>query len=535
MGIAEPYFLLAAAITSLVLAGFVYTKNRRRLINVTWSLVCVSTALWSFLFFLMFFVKDKANALVVARLTMLGAILLPPIFLHFTYAFTQKPKEKDYKISLFLSYCFAIFFLISDFTNLFVRDVASKMYYRYYWEPGVLFKFFILGFFIILTKAFFTLAAAHYKAGSSQERTRVKYAFIAAAIGFACGSTPFFLVYNVNIPPFGNYLVMAYTFIMTYAIVRHQLLDIQVVIKKTLVYSILVSILTIIYFITVYLSERLFSAMAGYQSVPLTIGIIAIFSIIFVPLKNRIQHSIDKCFFKGTIDQIEHEKHLLETELERSERLKTVSTLAAGMAHEIKNPLTSIKTFVEYVDKKYQNPEFKEKFKSIVPKEIDKITSIINQLLDYSKTDRISLKPCNIHSILDYVLDLHSNEFIKKHIKLKKEYNSQHPEITCDDNQLKQAFINIILNSMEAMPNGGSLTIETENIDNSLQISVKDTGEGIPEEKLKSLFDPFYTTKEKGTGLGLFIVHQIIENNKGKIMIDSEINKGTTIRVGFKK
>ena len=298
MGIAEPYFLLTAAITSLALAGFVYTKNRRRLINITWSLVCVSTALWSFPFFLMFFVKDKASALVIARLTMIGAILLPPIFLHFTYAFTEKPKGKDYKISLFLSYCFAIFFLISDFTNLFVSDIAPKMYYRYYWEPGVLFKFFILGFFIILSKAFFTLAAAHYKARSSHERTRVKYAFIAAAIGFACGSTPFFLVYNVNIPPFGNYLVMAYTFIMTYAIVRHQLMDIQVIIKKTLVFA---SLFIVSFGIFVGITVVTQEIIAGGRLLGLAISSIVIILAVR-PLEDFLVRITDKYLFQKKYD-----------------------------------------------------------------------------------------------------------------------------------------------------------------------------------------------------------------------------------------
>jgi two-component system, sporulation sensor kinase E len=104
----------------------------------------------------------------------------------------------------------------------------------------------------------------------------------------------------------------------------------------------------------------------------------------------------------------------------------------------------------------------------------------------------------------------------------------------CDEHQLKQAFSNIILNSIEAMPQGGKLTITTEDIPTgALRITIKDTGTGIPKDKIKHLFDPFYTTKEKGTGLGLFIVHQIIENNKGKINIESKEGKGTTVTMVF--
>jgi len=282
-----------------------------------------------------------------------------------------------------------------------------------------------------------------------------------------------------------------------------------------------------------YMLEMGFSTIIGYHSIPLAIAIITFLSIIFTPLKNRIQRSVDRYFFKGTIDQIEQEKNLLETELQRSERLKTVSTLAAGMAHEIKNPLTSIKTFVEYIDKKYHDPEFKTKFKNIVPKEIDKISSIINQLLDYSKADEVSMKSCEIHCILDYVLDLYNNEFLRKHIKVRKLYNTRSTIIICDENQLKQVFINIVLNGIEAMPEGGELILQTDESNSTIEVSIKDTGTGIAREKLQHLFNPFYTTKEKGTGLGLFIVHQIVQNHKGKIVINSKINKGTMVSIKF--
>jgi len=310
-------------------------------------------------------------------------------------------------------------------------------------------------------------------------------------------------------------------------------MDITVVIRKTLIYSILISAITAIYFVMIYLLERVFSVMIGYRSVPIAIVTITLFSIIFTPLKNKIQHAIDRFFFKGTIDQIDKEKQLLETELQQSERLKTVSTLAAGMAHEIKNPLSSIKVFVEYIDSKYQDPEFRAEFKKIVPQEIDKISSIINQLLSYSKTDRICLKTCNMHSILSYVLNLYKNQLSKYGIKLQKSYGSTSPNVRCDENQLKQAFINIVLNSIEAMPKGGNLTIQTRDVGNNIEISTQDTGAGIQKDKIKRLFDPFYTTKDKGTGLGLFVAYQIIHKNHGRIKVGSIPGKGVRVVVKF--
>ncbi|HIE34553.1 MAG TPA: GAF domain-containing protein [Candidatus Altiarchaeales archaeon] len=229
----------------------------------------------------------------------------------------------------------------------------------------------------------------------------------------------------------------------------------------------------------------------------------------------------------------------LYNEAMRRERIATVGTLAAGMAHEIKNPLTSIKTFVEYVDTKYTHSEFREKFNSIVPREIERIRDIVDQLLDYSNVGKTHFRLCNIHRILDYALDLYSNEFIRRGIKLKRIYNSYYPYILAEENQLKQVFINIILNSIEAMsiPGNNILTIRTMDnpINNTIETEIRDTGCGISKERIKNIFDPFYTTKDKGTGLGLFIVHQIIENNKGKIAIESEEGRGTAVKIIFSK
>ena len=477
-----------------------------------------------------FSATDYQQGLFWARFMFIGVIFIPIFIYDFIISFLNL--KKDRKVYPYILAIGFIFFTINISTGLFVSEV-----YKYSWgyyAKTTLFQILCNIFFVITyircgIASFFSFYSKKDKISPGQYN-RNRILFIAFVLGMIAG-LDYIPTYGVNIRPFGYIFATVFIAIITYAIVKHQLLDIKVIIKKTLVYSILISILSTIYFIAVYLLERIFSSIAGYRSIPLTIFVIALLSSIFIPLKNKIQYMIDKYFFKGSIDQIEKEKELLETELQRSERLKSVSTLAAGMAHEIRNPLTSIKTFVEYMGKKHQDPEFRAKFENIVPKEIDKITNIINQLLDYSRTEKVSQKECDIHHILEYVLDLYNSAFLNKHIKLQKEYNSKFSRIICDENQLKQVFINIILNSIESMPSGGDITVMTEDIDNTLEITIKDTGIGIPKDKIKHLFDPFYTTKEKGTGLGLFIVHQIIQNNNGKIGIDSDASKGTVVKI----
>lgn len=227
----------------------------------------------------------------------------------------------------------------------------------------------------------------------------------------------------------------------------------------------------------------------------------------------------------------------MQEELMRSERLKAVSTLAAGMAHEIKNPLTAIKTFTEYLREKKDDPEFIDKFERIVGTEVDKINNIVHQLLDFAKPAPLKLETANINNILDDTLSLLSNDIIKHNIRLIKEY-SPLPDMQADPNQLKQAFLNIILNAIEAMSSGGELSVGTQTVVSGqvsrVQVIIKDTGAGIPQKDLPHIFDPFYSTKDKGTGLGLSITYEIIKKHSGSISVESEAGKGTEVKIEFR-
>lgn len=517
--------------TCLFLTIFVFSFGRTKLHRV-WALFNLCCSIWGFGIFFATKTQNANESLVWWKFGMFGGLFIPVVFYHVACLFCNINR----KFLIIFGYITASLHIILLISNVLFNDNLQHVLNSFYFFDGrnpvfvlvtIIWLFYVILSHVELYKT--------YKQSINIERVRKGLFFYSTLFGFVGGCSAFLVAYGVNIYPYTQIFIAIYVVISTYAILKHKLMNIEVVIRRTLLYPLLVTIITLIYFIIVWLLEYFFRGVIGYHSVALTIGILTIIVLIFQPLKNKIQYIIDKIFFKGTIEEIGKEKEMLESELQRSERLKTVSTLAAGMAHEIKNPLTSIKTFVEYIDKKYQDPEFRAKFKSIVPKEIDKIANIINQLLDYSRAEKISQKECDIHHILDYVLDLYNNVFLNKHIKLQKLYNSRSPNITCDENQIKQAFVNIILNSTEAMPNGGDLIVQTQDINNSLEISIQDNGIGIPKDKIKHLFDPFYTTKEKGTGLGLFIVHQIIQNNKGRIAIDSDINKGTIVKVRFEK
>ncbi|MFC1549182.1 nitrogen regulation protein NR(II), partial [Candidatus Omnitrophota bacterium] len=223
----------------------------------------------------------------------------------------------------------------------------------------------------------------------------------------------------------------------------------------------------------------------------------------------------------------------LREEIQKSEKLKAVATLAAGMAHEIKNPLTSIKTFTEYLPQKYNDPDFIEKFNKIVGGEVDRINHIVRQLLEFSRPGKLHAKETNTNKLLDETLSLLNNDFLKYGIKITRNY-SRIPAITSDSAQIKQVFLNLFLNAIDSMKNGGSISVRTKQVNyDTISVEIEDAGEGIAKDDIDLIFDPFFSRKDGGTGLGLSVVLGIIKKHGGKINIKSTLGKGTTFTISL--
>jgi len=349
---------------------------------------------------------------------------------------------------------------------------------------------------------------------------------IATILGFATGIVSFLPIYGVDINPMSTHFIWLYVAIISYAIVKHRLMDIRIVIRKGLIYALLIALITLIYFALVFVSGTLFQNYLGRRSVLVTALVFTVIALAFKPLERRLQDLVDKFIFKRTRQMLEAENDLLMEEMRKQDRMKGVATLAAGMAHEIKNPLTSIKTFASYLPQKYDDPEFRLKFQEIIGDEVDRINNIVQQLLEFSKPRPLTLQKGSIHRIIDSTLDLLTNNLFKSSVVVKKRYEAS-GDLRMDPQQIRQVFLNLFLNSIQAMPEGGMLTIHTKNqtTDDGRQIlvvAVEDTGIGIPQEHIGRVFDPFYTTNnESGTGLGLAIVYGILQEHGGEISVKS--------------
>jgi PAS domain S-box-containing protein len=237
----------------------------------------------------------------------------------------------------------------------------------------------------------------------------------------------------------------------------------------------------------------------------------------------------------------------LEQQIRRSDRLASLGTLSAGMAHEIKNPLVSIKTFAQLLPERYQDSDFRQTFSNLIGHEIDRIDSLVNQLLRFARPAKPQLEPAHVHQILEKSLLLVGHRLYQKDIKLTRSWDANVDTIRADADQLEQVFLNFFLNAMDAMKNGGELNIGTEirtdeelvspltqpngEAHEILRISIRDSGEGIKPDDIAHVFDPFFTTKDYGTGLGLSVVHGIIQEHGGQIEVESELNKGTAFHI----
>lgn len=217
--------------------------------------------------------------------------------------------------------------------------------------------------------------------------------------------------------------------------------------------------------------------------------------------------------------------------IRKSDKLSIVGELAAAVAHEIRNPLTSIKGFLQLLQQKDLKDEEK-RYYGIMLSEIERINSIVSEFMVLSRPQAITYRKENIMSLLTDVITLLETIAIVKNIEITKKFTPDIILVNCEGNQIKQVFLNIFKNAIEAVPDKGKIHIEVSHLgQDKVRIRFIDNGPGIPNALLSRLGEPFYTTKEKGTGLGLMVSFKIIEDHQGRIAIKSEMNKGTTVDI----
>jgi signal transduction histidine kinase len=222
----------------------------------------------------------------------------------------------------------------------------------------------------------------------------------------------------------------------------------------------------------------------------------------------------------------------IEEQLRRAEKLSTLGEMAAVLAHEIRNPLGSIRGTAEILKDDYKPGDPKHEFIEIQIKETERLNRVVEDFLRMARPQPSDMRPCPVQEELETIVTLVSNDAKVRHIKLILQPSAVPVIITADGEKLRQAFLNIIINALQATPPGGSVIISTTVFLTALcEIRFRDSGPGIDAKMLERIYEPFFTTKPDGTGLGLAITRKIIESHSGTMSVESEAGRGTTVTV----
>ena len=512
---------LTAASSAVIGWCVLFGGGERRTLHKVFALYSLSLAWWAGWQAILGATSSLLLAWWAGRLLFVGVIFLPTFLFHMLTLALEVPQRRTVR------FFYGIAFILLPFipSSLFVRDVAPFAFFKYFVRPGpVLALYGILFNFLILECLRFLVRQWSSGVLDKDHRFQAKILFIVYFFGYITGNVNWLYMYQIYIPyvqPFLTYGIASALIFEFYAVFRYRTLGVRF--RSSFSYTLSIVAAALMYLAIMVSVQTLLKQYLIQGSIWVALLSAMVVVLIFSPLREQIEVWVDRFLFGretgGLLRRLEH----LERELSKSEKMKAVALLASGMAHEIKNPLTAIKTFADYLPEKRNDPEFMGKFSKIVGHEIDRISEIVQQVLDFARPKPLLLVRTDIHRLLEDTLDLLSAEFLRRGVEIKKVYSGNVSDLRIDPSQIRQVFLNVILNALEAMEGRPEnfLTIATWLNGAFFEVSFQDTGPGISEKDLTRVFDPFYTSKEKGTGLGLCVVRSIVEEHGGKIEISS--------------
>lgn len=512
---------LLTAITSLSLGIFVLLKNPGNRLHRSLFRLNMAVSVWSFFLFLHYISRTYHHAMLSLYILHSVVIFIPACYINLVADLIGLKKSLQIK----LSYLICLLFLPLVYTPYFINGAQPKLIFRFYANAGPLYVLWLITYAIMAGYGMY-LMIKHYRFLPSIKKIQVRYVLSASIIGFSGGATIYPLFYGIPVLPFGEHIIFLYPVIFAVAVLKHDALELNIAIKRTIVYSLSIALITLAYLVIVLLSERFLRGVMGYQSLGITVIAAVIIALIFSPLKNRVEKIIEKFYIRNAYQR-------MQKELVESDKSKALAQLAAGLAHEIRNPLTAIKTFCEFLPKKYNDKAFRDDFSQIVNHETEKINSLIGRLLEFSKPSSLKIALCDVHEALDYTINLLSAETLKTGIDIIKNYTKEKSMIYADSVKLKHVFFNMIKNGMESLSSKGKITISTSRDRDRFKIDIADNGCGIKKADLDRVFEPFFSLKDRGTGLGLPVSQSIISEHNGTIFAQSTPGAGTTFTISL--
>jgi signal transduction histidine kinase len=698
-----------ASIACLSLGLFVYLKDKVNPINKSFGYVNIVIAVWTSFPFVAGIAATNEDALLWARLVHIAAALTPSIFLHFTFTLLQLNNRQRERNVLIVSYLVSVLFLFSLFSPNFIKDIIRHAPSSAV-VPGPLYFPFMLFFTFMCIYSFYCLFVV-YRQSQGIKKNQLGYVFAGFGSAYIGGTLYFGAAYFKIEPIPHDIFVILYAAIISYAIIKYRLMNIDVVYKKGAVYSAGLLLILAPAFLIILWAEKFFLGSVNLSLSIVLLSVVAVSAIAFYNLKLRTERALENTLFykkynpykvlsnftkemvsvitldellnrtintfvetlkikKASIFLFDEEKKVytmkasysldeeknkikikqedslishfitkedvaireeierypstqqtqeiikilkeMESEIaipflekgqltgfcnlgakgdrsmysnedielflslgrqacvaiqnaqlverikesklviRRIERLKTVGDLAAGFAHEIRNPLVPIKACLQLLPSRYgKDMDFTEKIPRYALQEVERIEKLLREIMDYSRPRTPVFQEEDINEVIENTVQFIEYQAKKKGIKIERGYDNSLPVIKVDREQIKQVLLNLIMNAMDAVNGIGKIEIATRKVRHMLspcgkigeggyvQIEVRDNGTGIANEDLDRIFNPFYTTKHEssdgreGTGLGLSIVQEIVSEHCGFVDVRSEVGVGSSFYVNL--
>jgi signal transduction histidine kinase len=683
---------------SLLVGVFVlYRGQMRQVARRAWFSLCLFISLWHAGKFLLVVAASEPFARQAAYLVYLAAIFIPPCYLLFVLCLLNA--EKKNRALLTLCYAFGIIELSLLLGGRLIEGVRPYSHLGFYEVPADFYWLYLANYVIVPSFALLQLVIAFARTDVVVQRNQFKYVISSSLIGFLAGATSYLPFFTTAIPPVAAPLVYFYTLPIAYAVARYRLLDIDVFIKKSLIYaSLLLVLLMPCYLIVIWGQQAAFGAI-NYTFSLSTLMLFFIVGFLFPKLRFRTEEALERALFQKRVDYREtllrssrdmvsivdleslsnnlvrtvsralgigtaslylvdefkgnfnlkakigpeadqylettiarddplirqlhkSQEGVVKEELEmaredltaqstadrmgrleaeisvpivskqkligilnlghkeskeiyssedlellstlanqaaiaienarlyenlkqsqdtlrRADRLSSLGLLTAGLAHEIRNPLVAIRTFTQLLPERYDDAEFREGFQGLALKEVDRICGLITDLLSFARPSKPNVAPEDMNDAVDAIVRILESQAKEKGVEMARDFGADLPKAWIDREQMKQVFMNLILNAIQAMREGGAIHISTRQYSKDegelagqfVQVEIRDTGVGIPEENIEHIFDPFFTNKDEGSGLGLSVSHQIVQEHGGFVTVESKVGKGTAFFV----
>jgi signal transduction histidine kinase len=681
---------LVAAIACLAVGIAVRRLGPRSEVSNVFGFLTINLFLWNLIFVSLYAIPEKELAFVVSRPLRVGAIFVPPAIFHLSVAIGNRRSRRVFVV-LCADYAVAAILVVLNAADLIVSDLHTYSWGFYSVGTRVynLYTIFVLVNFVSAG----TILVGEFRSAEPNTRLKLKFWLFGLVVALPLGLTNLLPAYGIPIYPLGNLGSAVWAAIVAYAIVRHRLMDIDVVLTKSIAYTGVAIIVLAPTFVALMEMERLEFGLASYGFSATVLFLLVIVSLLFPPLRARAEMSLARGLFRekyegrtaltnfahavvrildrekligefcdtlvgvfrlrrialflreglrggfelqrsfgaspsttsypsehplvrwlagrgepvlrgealdepgeqgenvrsafesdgwevmvplisgnyligfvalgtrqdrqafgakdlsiltnvGIEASIAFENARLYAEVRRSQeiinragRLSALGTLAAGIAHEIRNPLVSIQTFFQLAPERLNDEEFMTSFLRLAEAEVQRITSLINELLTFSKSGAANVREIDLREVVERTITLITPQARSQRIELTHIPLSVDAYVVMDPDQILQVLLNIVLNAIQATPVRGAVTVEIRRIANDRgefwQIEIRDTGPGIPDHLREAIFNPFFTTKDKGTGLGLAIAHRIVAENGGFIVLESREGAGSRFLINL--